>query len=242
MLDINRMPVHVAIIMDGNGRWAEKRKLPRVMGHNAGMKSMTEIVRRASDLGIKYLTVYAFSTENWKRSKEEVSGIFKLLVKYVDLELDELCRNNVRVRIFGDYEGMGEAVKDRLDKTLGDTKDNTGLEFNICLDYGSRDEMTKAVRAIAREVKDGELKSEDITEETISAHLFTGLAGVPDPDVIIRTSGEERLSNFLLWQCAYSEMIFTPVLWPDYTPEEFEKSLEEFQSRDRRFGGRKETK
>jgi len=160
----------------------------------------------------------------------------------VDLELDELCRNNVRVRIFGDYEGMGEAVKDRLDKTLGDTKDNTGLEFNICLDYGSRDEMTKAVRAIAREVKDGELKSEDITEETISAHLFTGLAGVPDPDVIIRTSGEERLSNFLLWQCAYSEMIFTPVLWPDYTPEEFEKSLEEFQSRDRRFGGRKETK
>ncbi|MGI6204771.1 MAG: isoprenyl transferase [Anaerovoracaceae bacterium] len=242
MLDKERIPAHVAIIMDGNGRWAEKRHLPRVMGHNAGMESMTEIVRRASDLGVKYLTVYAFSTENWKRSKEEVSGIFKLLVKYVDLELDELCENNVKVRIFGDYEGMGEAVKDRLDRTLSETKDNTGMEFNICLDYGSRDEITKAVRSVAEDVKAGRIMPEDITEDTISAKLYTGLAGVPDPDLIIRTSGEVRLSNFLLWQCAYSEMLFTPVLWPDYTPEEFEKSLEEYQKRDRRFGGRNETK
>ncbi|MEE3362613.1 MAG: isoprenyl transferase [Anaerovoracaceae bacterium] len=242
MLDMDRIPAHVAIIMDGNGRWAEKRNLPRVMGHNAGMESMTEIVRRASDLGIKYLTVYAFSTENWKRSKEEVSGIFKLLVKYVDLELRELCENNVKVRIFGDYEGMGADVKDRLDRTLSDTAGNIGMEFNICLDYGSRDEITKAVRAIAEDVRDGRVSPEDITEETISQKLYTGLAGVPDPDLIIRTSGEVRLSNFLLWQCAYSEMLFTPVLWPDYTPEEFEKSLEEYQKRDRRFGGRKEAK
>ncbi len=239
MLDMNRIPAHVAIIMDGNGRWAEKRNLPRVAGHNAGMKSMTEIVRRASDLGIKYLTVYAFSTENWKRSKEEVGGIFKLLVKYVDLELAELCENNVKVRIFGDYEGMGDDVRDRLERTLSDTGEDSGLEFNICLDYGSRDEITKGVRAIAEEVEAGKLSSADITEDTISEHLYTGMTGVPDPDLIIRTSGEIRLSNFLLWQCAYSEMVFTPVLWPDYTPEEFEKSIEEFQSRDRRFGGRK---
>lgn len=238
MIDMERIPAHVAIIMDGNGRWAKKRKLPRVMGHNAGMKAMKEIVKRASVLGVKHLTVYAFSTENWKRSEEEVGGIFKLLVKYVDSELEELSRENVKVNILGDWSVVPEDAKDRIKTALSRTKDNTGLVFNIALNYGSRAEIKDAVKDIASKVKNGELDIEDINEDTVSENLLTGQLGIPDPDLLIRTSGEIRISNYLLWQIAYSEMIFTDVLWPDFTPEVFESAIEEFQGRDRRFGGR----
>ena len=239
MIDQNRIPSSVAIIMDGNGRWAKKRNMPRVMGHNAGMKAMKEIVRHSAELGIKYLTVYAFSTENWKRSEEEVSGIFKLLVKYVDTELAELEEANVKVNILGDCSVMSDIVKDRLNKALEGTKNNTGMEFNIALNYGSRAEILHSVKTLAQKVENGELKAEDIDEEMISANLYTGERQIPDPDLVIRTSGEIRLSNFLMWQLAYAEMVFTDVLWPDFTPQKLEEAIETFQSRDRRFGGRK---
>ncbi len=238
MLDKTRMPRHVAVIMDGNGRWAKQKKLPRVAGHNAGMKSMKEIVRHSSNLGIEHLTVYAFSTENWKRSVEEISGIFRLLVIYIDNDLRELHQNNVRIKILGDYSKLPADAKERLKKALELTSANTGLQFNIALNYGGREEILKAVKSLAAKAQEGEISSEEIDYDMISSQLYTGLYDVPDPDVVIRTSGEQRLSNFLLWQAAYSEFVFTDVLWPDFTPAEYEKCLEEFQKRDRRFGGR----
>ena len=243
MLDRNRIPRHVAIIMDGNGRWAKRRGLPRLAGHNAGMESMTEIVREASNLGVKYLTVYAFSTENWKRSMEEVSGIFRLLGKFVDLDLKELISENVKVKVFGDYSPLPEKARKSMDETLEETKDNTGMQFNICLNYGGRDDILRAVNELAEEIRAGEIQG-PVTEDMISRRLWSGdrNGNVPDPDLIIRTSGEERLSNFLLWQCAYSEFAFTDVLWPDFTPEIFRGLLEEYQGRDRRYGGRNEEK
>ena len=200
MLDKERMPRHVAIIMDGNGRWAKKRGLPRVAGHNAGMKTMKKIVDHSDKLGIEYLTVYAFSTENWKRSIAEVSGIFKLLVTYVNSELKELVENNVKVTVLGDYRQIPSDAEKSLEKTLEATKNNTGLRFNIALNYGSRDEIRRAVEEIARGVQAGNLNPEDITEDTISEHLFTGKRhlDIPDPELVIRTSGELRLSNYLL--------------------------------------------
>ena len=239
MIDQNRIPTSVAIIMDGNGRWAKKRNMPRVMGHNAGMKAMKEIVRHSAELGIKYLTVYAFSTENWKRSEEEVNGIFKLLVKYVDTELAELSDANVKVNVLGDCSVMSDIVKDRLKKALDGTKNNTGMEFNIALNYGSRAEILHSVKKLAQQVEDGKIKALDIDEEMIGANLYTGEYNIPDPDLVIRTSGEIRLSNFLMWQLAYAEMVFTDVLWPDFTPALLEEAIETFQNRDRRFGGRK---
>lgn len=240
MLDQDRMPRHVAIIMDGNGRWAKKRGVSRLAGHNAGMESMKEIVRCASNLGIAYLTVYAFSTENWKRSQEEVGGIFKLLTKFVDLDLDELNEENVRVKCFGDYSVIPPKARKSMDETLSETADNTGMQFNIALNYGGRADILRGVNKLADKVRSGEITGE-ITEDMLSRSLWSGdeNGNVPDPDVIIRTSGEERLSNFLLWQCAYSEFVFTDVLWPDFTPEVFKQLLEEYQGRDRRFGGRK---
>lgn len=240
MLDKNRVPRHVAIIMDGNGRWAKKRGLPRVAGHNAGMKTMKKIVDHSDKLGIEYLTVYAFSTENWKRSVAEVSGIFKLLVTYVNSELKELIENNVKVSVLGDYRQIPRDARKSLEKTLESTKENTGLHFNIALNYGSRDEIRRAVCEIAERVRGGSLSPEAITEDTISEHLFTGKRhlAIPDPELVIRTSGEQRLSNYLLWQTAYSELVFTDVLWPDFSAEEYERTIEEYQSRDRRFGGR----
>lgn len=240
MLDKNRIPTHVAIIMDGNGRWASKRSLPKLAGHNAGMQAMKEIVKTSSTIGVKYLTVYAFSTENWKRSNDEVSGIFKLLVKYVDSELSELHKNNVKVRILGDYRVVPKIAVERLEKSLQTTVNNTGLQFNIALNYGSRAEIVRAVNCIKTDVASGEITGE-ITEETIARYLYTGEenGNIPDPDLIIRTSGEERLSNFMLWQSAYSEFEFTEVLWPDFTPTEYERLIEQYQKRDRRFGGRK---
>ena len=255
------MPTHVAIIMDGNGRWAKKKGLPRLAGHNAGMKSMITATRAASDWGIKYLTVYAFSTENWKRSNEEVSGIFKLLVKYVESELKELHRNNIKVNAIGEFERIPKPALDKLLETIETTKNNTGLTLNIAINYGSRAEMIRATQNIFKEalkmiynlldsekiafrdLSDEKLNStigRMITEDNFSKYLYTGEenGNIPDPDLIIRTSGEERLSNFLLWQAAYSEFAFTPVLWPDFTREEFWRILEEYARRDRRFGGR----
>ena len=221
MLDKERMPVHVAIIMDGNGRWAKEKGLPRLAGHNAGMKAMKKIVDHSDKLGIKYLTVYAFSTENWKRSFAEVSGIFKLLVTYVNSDLKELVENNVKVKVLGDYHMLPKDAVNSLERTLAETKNNTGLQFNIALNYGGRDEIKRAVQSIGREIEEGRLSPEDITEETISSQLTTGRlqSDTPDPELIIRTSGELRLSNFLLWQSAYSELVFPKVMWPDYTPE-----------------------
>ena len=241
MIDNNRIPAHIAIIMDGNGRWAKKRMLPKVAGHNAGMLAMKEIIKESHRLGVKYLTVYAFSTENWKRSEEEVGGIFRLLVKYVDSELAELHENNVKIHVLGDYSVIPELAKERLEKALETTKNNTGLQFNIALNYGSRAEIVRAVNNIKKDVEKGIL-TETITENTISRYLYTGdeNGNIPDPDLIIRTSGEERLSNFMLWQSAYSEFEFTDVLWPDFSPEEYRRLIENYQSRDRRFGGRKE--
>lgn len=241
MLDKDRMPRHVAIIMDGNGRWAKNKGLPRLAGHNAGMKAMKKIVDHSDKLGIRYLTVYAFSTENWKRSIAEVSGIFKLLVAYVNSDLKGLIENNVRVTVLGDYTSLPDDAVKSLEKTLESTKNNTGLQFNIALNYGGRDELKKAVQQIACRVKEGRIAPEDITEDTVAEYLYTGKAynDVPDPELIIRTSGELRLSNFLLWQSAYSELVFPDVMWPDFTPEEYEKAIEDYQSRERRFGGRK---
>ncbi|MDO4545581.1 MAG: isoprenyl transferase [Bacillota bacterium] len=240
MLSKERMPGHVAVIMDGNGRWAKEKGLPRLAGHNAGMKAMKKIVDHSDKLGIKYLTVYAFSTENWKRSMDEVSGIFKLLVTYVNSDLKGLIDNNVKVKILGDYSALPKDAIKSLEKTLTATADNTGLQFNIALNYGGRDELRKAVIAVGEKVKRGELAPEEITEEIIAEHLYTGSLGadVPDPELIIRTSGELRLSNFLLWQSAYSELVFPEVMWPDFTPEEYEKAIADYQSRERRFGGR----
>ena len=242
MLDREKIPAHIAIIMDGNGRWAKAKGVPRVAGHNAGMQAMKEIVKASSQLGVKHLTVYAFSTENWKRSAEEVGGIFKLVVKYVNSELAELHKNNVKVRILGDYTQVPKPAVESLEKSLETTKNNTGLQFNIALNYGSRAEIVRAVNLIEQDKKAGVIDPDmEITEELISRYLYTGAENgdIPDPDLIIRTSGEERLSNFMLWQSAYSEFGFTDVLWPDFTPAEYERMIEAYQNRERRFGGRK---
>ncbi len=231
-----RIPEHVAIIMDGNGRWAKSKGLPRISGHNAGMKSMTNIVQKASDMGIKHLTVYAFSTENWKRSKEEIGGIFSLVVKYVEKELRRLVKNNVKVRIFGELDGIPKASLESIERTVADTLNNTGMQFNICLNYGGRQDIVRAVNHMLRE------HITEATEAEMSKYLYSGIenGNVPDPDLVIRTSGEQRISNFLLWQIAYSELAFTNTLWPDFTPEEFETIINDFANRDRRFGGRNE--
>lgn len=228
-IDKNRMPEHVAIVMDGNGRWADQRGVPKLAGHNAGMKAMKEIVKRSSTLGVKYLTVYAFSTENWKRSKIEVSGIFNLLVKYVASELTELDDNNVIVKMIGDYSPLPQAAIKSIERAKLTTENNSGLQFNIALNYGARDEVLRAAAAVCS-------KGEEFTVEALERELYT--AGIPDPDLVIRTSGEMRLSNFLLWQSAYSEFVFRDELWPDFTPEIYEEAIAEFQGRNRRFGGR----
>lgn len=236
-----RFPTHVGIIMDGNGRWAKAHNVPRVMGHNAGMQSMKKIVIASSNLGVKYLTVYAFSTENWKRSTEEVSGIFNLIVKYVNSELEELDENNVKINIFGEYDMLPKASVNAINKMVGRLEHNDGLVFNIALNYGGRDEILRSVRQLYAECSKEGRDPADLTEDDISKYLYSGSAhfDVPDPDLIIRTSGEERMSNFLTWQAAYSELMFTDTLWPDFTPEEYAEMLDAYQNRDRRFGGRK---
>ena len=242
MADTSNLPAHVGIIMDGNGRWAKAHFVPRVVGHNAGMESMKKIVIATSDLGIKNLTVYAFSTENWKRSTEEVTGIFNLIVKYVNSELKELNDNNVHINIFGQYYMLPQASIDAIDRMLESTAANDGLNFNIALNYGGRDEIVRAVNELFVERQELALNGtiEDVTEADISKYLYTGLKhyDIPDPDLIIRTSGEERISNFLVWQSAYSELMFTDTLWPDFAPAEYKEMINKYTLRKRRFGGR----
>lgn len=229
------MPVHVAMIMDGNGRWAKEKGMIRVQGHHAGMEALRTVVEHTDQLGIKYLTVYAFSTENWKRPQDEVSGIFKLLVKYVESEIDRLHKNNVKVNILGDWSAIPEDSRKAVRRALSTTENNTGLVFNIALNYGGRAEILAAAKKLAEMAKDGLTDPSQVTEEDFGKLLYT--AEMPDPDLIIRTGGEYRLSNFLTWQSAYSELVVTPVYWPDFTPQEYDRCLDQYLQRDRRFGG-----
>ena len=229
------MPRHVAIILDGNGRWAKSKGMPRNYGHAQGAKNVEVICEGAYKAGIEYLTVYAFSTENWKRSADEVDALMKLLRNYLKTCLKTAEKNNMCVRIIGDKSGLYDDIRERIDELEKATVNNTGLKFTIALNYGSRDEIRRAVKKIAVKVKEGTISEDDITEDLISDHLDT--ASLPDPDLLIRTSGEERLSNFLMWQLAYSEFYFSPVHWPDFTMEELMKAVEVYNKRDRRFGG-----
>ncbi|MCT4633731.1 MAG: isoprenyl transferase [Firmicutes bacterium] len=225
-------PVHVAIIMDGNGRWAKKRFMPRIAGHKAGVESLRKIIEETGDLGIKYLTVYAFSTENWNRPKDEVNGLMNLLVNYIDNELNNLNKNGVRLNILGDMSALPTKVREKVEMALVETNKNTKLTLNIALNYGGRDEIIRAVKSIYNQ-GDSEL-IDNLDEDIFSRFLYT--ANIPDPDFVIRTSGEVRISNFLLWQLAYSEMYFTETLWPDFGVSEYHKALDSFKNRKRRFG------
>ncbi|MDV4158177.1 isoprenyl transferase [Rhizobium brockwellii] len=229
------VPEHVAIIMDGNGRWAKQRGLPRTMGHRKGVEAVRETVRAAGAAGIKYLTLFAFSSENWRRPEAEVSDLLGLLKAFIRRDLAELHRQNVRIKVIGDRDSLRSDILSLLLEAEETTRDNTSLTLVIAFNYGSRDEIARAVVSLARDVEAGRLRAQDITPALINARLDT--AGIPDPDLIIRTSGEERLSNFLLWQAAYSEFIFLPEYWPDFSPEIFRSALETFASRERRFGG-----
>ena len=236
-IDKEKLPNHVAIIMDGNGRWAKKRLLPRSAGHRAGMHKVKDIIRFSSDIGVSYLTLYAFSTENWKRPKTEIGVLMNLLIEFLTKELKELNEKNVIFKTLGDISMLPEAVNDVLNNAVETTKNNSGMTLNIALNYGSRSEIVRAVQRICSDIQDGNIKTEDITENLISDYLET--ANQPDPDLLIRTSGEERLSNYLLYQLAYSELYFTPTLWPDFDETEYEKALADFQNRTRRYGGLK---
>jgi len=228
------LPRHVAVIMDGNGRWATNRGLPRVAGHGEGVKSVRAVVRTAGELGIPFLTLYAFSSENWNRPHQEVSTLMTLLERSIERELPELMERNVRFRVIGRPEGVPARVGERIQRLIETTSGNTGLTLLMAFNYGGRDELVDAVRALAREVQSGRLRPEDIDEIRVSRALYTD--GIPDPDLLIRTSGELRLSNFLLWQVAYTELWMTPTLWPDFGAREFCLAVADFQQRDRRFG------
>ncbi len=229
------VPVHVAIILDGNGRWAKKRFLPRNLGHAEGAKTVEQICEDAWDLGIKYLTVYAFSTENWKRPQKEVNALMKLLRKYLVDCIERTSKNNMRVRVIGERSRLDEDIIRSINELEEVSSANTGLNFTIALNYGSRDEMIRAMQAMGRDCRDGRLSPEEITEERFSSYLDT--RDLPDPDLMIRTSGEQRLSNWLLWQLAYAEFYFTDVLWPDFDKKELERAIVYYNTRERRFGG-----
>lgn len=232
---IANLPRHVAVIMDGNGRWAKARHLPRIEGHRRGADSAREIIRSAGELGIKYLTLYAFSAENWNRPKDEVDALMKYLVHYLKTETKDLLKNNVRLEVIGQIHRLPENVQEQLAKTIATLSKNNGLTLIMALSYGSRIEIVDAVRQIAEKVKQGKLDPADVTEAIISQHLWT--RNIPDPDLLIRTSGEMRLSNFLLWQISYAELVITPTLWPDFRKPQFCAALEEYAKRHRRFGG-----
>lgn len=229
------IPEHVAIILDGNGRWAKNKHMPRTYGHTVGSKVVERTVEDASDIGIKYLTVYVFSTENWKRSQDEVSMLFSLIERYLRSLIKKSKKNNVRCRVIGRRDNMSSSMLQVIEKLEEETKDNTGLTFTLAINYGGRDEITRAVQGIAQDVKDGKLNVEDITESTISDYLDT--SGMPDPDLLIRTGGDERLSNYLPWQLTYTEFYFTPVLWPAFTKNDLIDAVIKYNGRDRRFGG-----
>ena len=229
------VPNHVAIILDGNGRWAKAKGMPRTYGHVKGCANLETICDDVKDLGIKYLTVYAFSTENWKRSRDEVEALMKLLESYLKNCIKTADKNNMRVRVIGDTTRLSERFQERIRELEAASAKNDGLNLQIAINYGSRDEMTRAMRRMSEDVAAGKRKPEEITESVFEEYLDT--AGIPDPDLLIRTSGELRLSNFLLWQLAYSEFYFTDVPWPDFHKEELERAIEAYNKRDRRFGG-----
>lgn len=228
------IPNHVAIILDGNGRWAKKRLMPRNFGHLQGAKAVERIVEDADDIGIKYLTVYAFSTENWNRPEGEVKELMKILRKYLVDCIERSNKNNMKVRVIGDKSRLSEDIINKINELEEVTKNNTGITFSVAINYGSRDEIIRAVKKISKDVSEGKIEADTIDNDLIGSYLDT--AGIPDPDLLIRTSGEERLSNFLLWQLAYTEFYFTDVLWPDFDKDELIKAIEKYSSRDRRFG------
>ena len=238
-LDPARLPRHIAIIMDGNGRWAKKRGLPRAMGHRAGTEAVRAIIRSCDRLGIEALSIYAFSTENWKRSTEEVGVLMGLLLSYFRSEIDELDANDVCIRILGDIDGLPRAQRDAVLAAMDRTRHNAGLKLNIAINYGGRDELRRTMRALAEDVRRGTLDPGAIDEAMIDSKLDT--RDLPDVDLLIRTSGEMRVSNFLLWQIAYAEFVVTDTLWPDFDDVALCKAIAEYQTRDRRFGGRPET-
>jgi undecaprenyl diphosphate synthase len=229
------LPRHVAVIMDGNGRWAKQRHLPRIEGHRQGAESARTIIRVAGELGIKYLTLYAFSVENWNRPKDEVDALMKYLVHYLKTETSDLNKNNVKLEVIGQIYRLPENVQEHLKKSIATLSKNNGLTLIMALSYGGRTEIIDAVRGIATKVKNGELDPADINEQVVADHLYT--RQWPDPDVLIRTSGEMRVSNFLLWQISYAELVVTPTLWPDFRKPQFYAALEEYNRRHRRFGG-----
>ncbi|MCI5951098.1 MAG: isoprenyl transferase [Anaerostipes sp.] len=229
-----KIPQHVAIILDGNGRWAKKRMLPRNMGHVQGAKTVEQIIEDAHDLGIKYLTVYAFSTENWKRPKDEVDALMKLLKDYLKNCIKRANKNNMRVRVIGDKTGLEPSIQEKIQELEEISSQNTGINFTIAINYGSRDEMIRAMRKLMTDCKNGDILPDEISEDVFAHYLDT--SDLPDPDLLIRTSGEVRLSNYLLWQLAYTEFYFTDVFWPDFNKEELVKAIEYYNGRDRRFG------
>lgn len=235
-IDRQRLPVHIAIIMDGNGRWAKKRGLPRSAGHSAGASTFKSIARYCNQIGIKYLTVYAFSTENWKRSKDEVDGIMNLLREYL-IDSANFKGENIRLKFIGDLGRLAPDILELIDKAEKDSQDATGLQVNIALNYGGRDELVHAVRDVSRDVLEGRLDIDNIDEQTVADRLYT--ADMPDPDLVIRPSGEYRLSNYLIWQTAYAEFWFTDVLWPDFSKKDLDEAIASFSKRDRRFGNAK---
>ena len=228
------VPQHIAIILDGNGRWAKKKGMPRNYGHAQGSKNVERICEEAYKMGVKYLTVYAFSTENWNRPKGEVDALMKLLRNYMKTCLKTAEKNRMKVRVIGDLTGLDEDIRTRILELEEASKNNDGLNFQIAINYGSRDEIVRAVKKLSAKLQSGEVDPADITADTLESYLDT--AGIPDPDLLIRTSGELRLSNYLLWQLAYTEFYFTDVLWPDFTKEELRNAIEQYNRRDRRFG------
>lgn len=235
-IDLSQMkiPNHVAIILDGNGRWAKKRLMPRNYGHMQGAKTVEKICEEAWNMGIHYLTVYAFSTENWKRPEDEVNALMKLLKNYLKDCIERSNSNDMRVRVIGDKTGLNDEIREKIAELEEMTKNNTGLNFTIAINYGSRDEMVRAMKKMALDVKEGKVSEDEISEETFGNYLDT--VGIPDPDLLIRTSGEQRLSNYLLWQLAYTEFYFTDVLWPDFSKKDLEDAIFAYNKRDRRFG------
>jgi undecaprenyl diphosphate synthase len=229
------LPNHIAIIMDGNGRWAAQRGLPRTEGHRRGVEATKECVRAAADMGVSYLTLFSFSKENWKRPPQEVNYLMGLIRRFIRRDLAELHENNVVLRIIGSEEGVSPDILKMMREAVALTRNNTGLQLTIAFNYGARDEIVRAAKRVAELVKAGKLSSEDIDQNTLANYFDT--AGLPDPDLIIRTSGEQRISNFLLWQCAYSEFLFVDNFWPDFTRQTLESAIASYQSRDRRFGG-----
>ncbi len=228
------VPRHIAVILDGNGRWAKKKGMPRNYGHVQGSKNVEDMCEIVYNRGIEYFTVYAFSTENWSRPDDEVAALMKLLRDYMKNCIRRANKNNMKVRVIGDKTGLAEDLRESIAQLEEATKDNTGLKFTIAINYGSRDEIARAVRQIGDEIRAGRMEPQEITEELIASKLDT--AGMPDPDLMIRTSGEQRISNFLLWQLAYTEFYFTPAYWPDFDKEELEKAIEAYENRDRRYG------